>query len=138
MISHYVLYFQRGACCARSAPLTLTSPSFCALDLITGNKAWPTEINSNMIVFPERRSLRTLRAAHTRELTSRTELELFLRQCIADVKAQLDRVVTLLYDKTFPKMAAAQETWQAGMFKEDSQLASPMGSNSNFESELIR
>mmetsp|Transcript_31609 Transcript_31609/g.72651 ORF Transcript_31609/g.72651 Transcript_31609/m.72651 type:complete len:366 (-) Transcript_31609:66-1163(-) len=137
----------------RELSLTLTENETRSLDLVG---------KLRKMVEAERRSLRTLRAAHTRELTSRTELELFLRQCIADVKAQLadsrtrpdlsqperqrvmelllsqDRVVTLLYDKTFPKMAAAQETWQAGMFKEDSQLASPMGSNSNFESELIR
>lgn len=44
------------------------------------------------MVEAERKALRALRATHTRELQSRTELEVFLRQCIADVKAQLVRL----------------------------------------------
>jgi hypothetical protein len=39
----------------------------------------------------ERRALRALRTTHVRELQSRTELEIFLRQCLQDVKAQLVR-----------------------------------------------
>lgn len=45
----------------------------------------------NKMIDAERRALRALRATHTRELQSRSELEIFLRQCIADVKAQLVR-----------------------------------------------
>merc|ERR1712166_1532577 len=88
----------------------------------------------------ERRNLRTVRTAHVSELANRTELEAFLRQCIEDVKVEInrrraemntvltidnqaagllefsaadrervmelllsqERVINLLYDKTFP------------------------------------
>eukprot|EP00658_Telonema_sp_P-2_P026772 TRINITY_DN20838_c0_g2_i1.p1 TRINITY_DN20838_c0_g2~~TRINITY_DN20838_c0_g2_i1.p1 ORF type:complete len:484 (-),score=169.91 TRINITY_DN20838_c0_g2_i1:287-1645(-) len=88
----------------------------------------------------ERKNLRQVRTAHVQELAQRTELEAFLRQCIEDVKTEInrrradmtavlasdsegsglmefsaadrervmelllsqERVINLLYDKTFP------------------------------------
>eukprot|EP00742_Colponemidia_sp_Colp-10_P004954 GILJ01005292.1.p1 GENE.GILJ01005292.1~~GILJ01005292.1.p1 ORF type:complete len:587 (+),score=114.12 GILJ01005292.1:124-1884(+) len=37
----------------------------------------------------ERKNLRNVRTAHSREIASRTELEVFLRQCIDDVKQEI-------------------------------------------------
>lgn len=94
----------------------------------------------------ERRNLRQVRTAHVQELAQRTELEAFLRQCIEDVKAEInrrrsemtavlasdsnsagllefsaadrervmelllsqERVINLLYDKTFPVRRAGE------------------------------
>jgi hypothetical protein len=39
----------------------------------------------------ERRNLRIVRTAHVNELANRTELEAFLRQCIEDVKKEIQR-----------------------------------------------
>ena len=96
----------------------------------------------------ERRNLRAVRAAHARDLESRTELEALLRACVQDVKHEIglqrqaglpaqqqdsaragqeisvgelgvqerervmelllsqERVVTLLYERTFPPRPA--------------------------------
>ena len=84
----------------------------------------------------ERRNLRSVRQAHAKELESRTELEGLLRACVDDVRKDIssqraappeaarggmaasdrervlelllsqERVVTLLYDRTFPERPA--------------------------------
>ena len=79
----------------------------------------------------ERRNLKQVRTQYTNDLQSRTELELFLKQCVEDVRSEIakqqdesegdmqsfgaqdrervmelllsqERVITLLYSKTFP------------------------------------
>merc|ERR1712166_796226 len=90
----------------------------------------------------ERRNLRTVRTAHVSELANRTELEAFLRQCIDDVKVEIgrrrnemntvlgseheatallefsaadrERVINLLYDKTFPARRPTAQIAPAG------------------------
>mmetsp|Transcript_3451 Transcript_3451/g.11932 ORF Transcript_3451/g.11932 Transcript_3451/m.11932 type:complete len:177 (+) Transcript_3451:1425-1955(+) len=100
------------------------------------------------LIEDERARLREVRTAHVKELASRTELESFLRDCLADVKKQItrhkmesldkiaqtkhntasslhetedqkeerdrvlelllsqERVITLLFEKTFPDQAS--------------------------------
>merc|ERR1712166_1653663 len=90
----------------------------------------------------ERRNLRQVRTAHVAELEHRTELEAFLRQCIDDVKVEIgrrrnemntvlgseheatallefsaadrERVINLLYDKTFPARRPTAQIAPAG------------------------
>merc|ERR1712166_1100828 len=90
----------------------------------------------------ERRNLRQVRTAHVAELEHRTELEAFLRQCIEDVKKEIsrmrtemntvlgseheatallefsaadrERVINLLYDKTFPARRPTAQIAPAG------------------------
>ena len=86
----------------------------------------------------ERNNLRAARTAYARELQSKTELEQILRQCVEDVKQEIinrksemrlykselaeeeqekilevlfsqERVLTLLYDKTFPPRSIVRE-----------------------------
>ncbi|CAG9312263.1 unnamed protein product [Blepharisma stoltei] len=92
----------------------------------------------------ERKNLRAARTAYARELESKRELETLIRQCVDDVKSHItkkraeqrikgpdsspddiekvievllsqERVLTLLYDKTFPPRSVAKEPYYSDL-----------------------